>query len=483
MISQALPKIWDSASLDANKPNLPELMRGLFVDPYGQPGNALEGLFGKVAEVMRMQGVAQENIKVGLIIFSVICSAQVGIPLAIVLRVGEDKAVADHLLTICLRLVSRSLFVELKALKIDDLYSAKDHFRNKVLVCRDMKGLKKVESELKNFVVDGEISIQISAKTKFGSQMVEFQVSGPVGFIGIETESDPCLFDHPAIIRLAVFESGCNQGMGGGETAVVPVAEFEMARIAQYVGSFSFRDVAFAHLVDLLDSIRGQKPVHQIYKSRFAVKLIDVLTILNNPDAPDFGRFITKQLNVNPEHVKTWMKKNGWHQKNRISEDENLKVGKVEYFIMVKLLDGMLPVKQHIPSLLRRELFEVVKGINFALLANAFIPASNTLQQLYTLSHNETYWAKSKYIYLNINKNRADIISEINIEKELVALSKIGLIERKKLRDHDGHGYYITTHSADRGITFPNIANLFGECDEGQMIEAVDPLTGIVELI
>ena len=128
------------------KPNLPDLMKGLLVDPFGQPGHALEGLLNKVAQLMRMQGVAQENIKAALIIFSVLCSAKTGMPLSIMLRVDEDKAVAEHLLTSCLKMVPPSLCLEFHNQKVDDLYSAGDHFRNKVLICRDLKSLKKIES-------------------------------------------------------------------------------------------------------------------------------------------------------------------------------------------------------------------------------------------------------------------------------------------------------------------------------------------------
>jgi len=41
----------------------------------------------------------------------------------------------------------------------------------------------------------------------------------------------------------------------------------------------------------------------------------------------------------------------------------------------------------------------------------------------------------------------------------------------------------VTDISVDKGIEFPIIHELFGECEEGQLIEIVNPLTGIVELI
>jgi hypothetical protein len=469
--------------LDATKQNFPAMLKALLIDPYGTPGRALEGLLGTVAEVLRTQGVGQENIRVALIIFSVICSAQAGIPLAIVLRVDEEKAVAEDLVTACLKLAPESLFVELKSLTIDDLYSAKDHFRNKVLVCRDFKGLKKVESDLKNLIINGSTSIQVSARSKYGSHMIESQVNGPVSFIGIETEGEPHMFDHPAIIRLGVADLNLGQEGNDGEVRKIHGIGMEMARIAQYVSRFSQKNVAFFQKDEFLSFVRNQRPIHHIYKSRFTIRFLKIFTIINNPGPPDFHNFIANLLNGNPENVKEWMKEIGWQKNGQTPANEDLVVSKVEYFMLAKLLNGLLPIKHTVPSLLRRQLFEVVKAINMGLLVKAFIPENDYLLQLYTLANNETYWARIKDIYLNFNKNRAEILSEINIEKELVALRKINAIERKKFRDNDGYGYYVADISIEKGIDFPKIYKLFGHCDEEHLLEAVDPVTGIVELI
>ena len=480
---QALPKIWEATNLDATKGGLPDLMKNLFVYPFGQPGQALEGLFNEAAQLMRMQGVAQENIKVGLIIFSVICSAKMGMPLAIVLRVDEDRAVADHLLSACLKLVPRTLFVELHGLKADDLFSAGDCYRNKVLVCRDLKSIKKIESELINLIVNGHISIQTTAKTKYGAQMVDLKVSGPVAFIGTETESEPHLFNNPRIIRITVSESDFNQDFDGRETRDISGAEFEMARIAKYVNSVMPRNVSFTLQDAFSSAIRKQHPVHFIYKNRFAVKLIGILTILNNPGTPDIEEFLAKAMDTKQEHVRSWMKKAGLRNWSKRSADEELIVGKVEYDIAAKLLKEILPAKYPILSPLRKQLFEVVKDINFAKVKASFTSPNSLLRQLYTLAHADTYWAKVKDVYLNYNNNRADIISEIRIEKELVALKKIGVIERKKFKNIEGHGYYVTTVTVDKGIEFPRVTELFGECDNNAKKEVMDPVNGNIEQI
>jgi hypothetical protein len=313
--------------------------------------------------------------------------------------------------------------------------------------------------------------------------LVDLNVSGPVAFIGIETETEPRLFNDPRIIRIAVSEFDAYQDFYGRDTENIPGAEFEMARIAKYVNSLMPRTVSFARQNDFLSAIRKQRPLYYIYKNRFAVRMIGILTILNNPGPPDFGDFLSKVMDTKPEHVRSWMKKAGLHNEVQTPDIEELIVGKVEYFFTAKLLEGMLPVKYHAFSLLRRQLFEVVKDINFAKLMASFTSPNSLLRQLYTLAHADNYWAKIEDIYLNFNNNRTDIISEIKIEKELAALKKAGVIERKKIKNSEGHGNYVTTVTVDKGIEFPLVSELFGECDNNDRKEVVDPVTGIVELI
>jgi hypothetical protein len=177
------------------------------------------------------------------------------------------------------------------------------------------------------------------------------------------------------------------------------------------------------------------------------------------------------------------MKKAGLHNEVDRLADEELIVGKVEYFFTAKLLDGILPVKYPALSLLRRQLFEVVKDINFAKLMASFTLPNSVLQQLYTLAHADNYWAKIEDIYLNFNNNRTEIMSEISIEKELSALKKAGVIERKKFKNIEGHGYYVTTVTVDKGIEFPRVTELFGECDNNAKKEVMDPVNGNIEKI
>ncbi len=47
---QRSPEIWENELPDKMKPYLPDLMKGLLVEPFGRPGRALEWLFKQINE-------------------------------------------------------------------------------------------------------------------------------------------------------------------------------------------------------------------------------------------------------------------------------------------------------------------------------------------------------------------------------------------------------------------------------------------------
>jgi hypothetical protein len=210
---------------------------------------------------------------------------------------------------------------------------------------------------------------------------------------------------------------------------------------------------------------------------------LDVLTIFNNPKPPNLEIFLAKNLETNPEHVRSWMKETGWLENTTTNVDGELKVGRAEHFMMAKILDEMIPVKYPIMSLLRKQIFKVVRGINFGKMRNSFVSSNNPLKQLYLLAKTENFWATPEEVYLDLNNQLIDIISENNIKKEMEAIRKIGAIERKKLKEKDGYGYYVTTDSLDKGVKFPSAVDLFGEREAGNLIEVVNPVTGLAELV
>jgi hypothetical protein len=93
------------------------------------------------------------------------------------------------------------------------------------------------------------------------------------------------------------------------------------------------------------------------------------------------------------------------------------------------------------------------------------IISKDVLEQLYELNKMESCWERIENIYkvLNKGKDPSRIIPIKVIETELAVLKKRGFIERKKFKDKDYHGYYVTVFDVDRGMHLPDESELFTE--------------------
>ena len=205
--------------------------------------------------------------------------------------------------------------------------------------------------------------------------------------------------------------------------------------------------------------------------------------MLNNSESVDKTSLLAKLIKSSPEHIREWLRINGADNPPTVSCDMGLVSGKMEYFFMGKLLKGIIPLKHQSPSLLRKQIFKVVKRINLLNIASSTISQNDTLEILYTLNYFELYWAKIDAIYKRINKTRTDIIPIAVIEAELAAIKKMGFIERKKFKDRDEYGYFIATLTIDEEVKFPGIVELFGDCSDEQQMEVINPITGVTERI
>jgi hypothetical protein len=462
---------------------VPAALEDFYVHPYGKPGHALDGLFHQAARLMRASGVAAENIQAGLIILSVVSSIQMETPLSAILRVQNDTATADHLLSTCLRFVNPASILEIQRLKPDELFSSGNHFQNKVIICRDLPGLKKVEPDLRSLIINGKATIQATFKGKHGTMTSDIEVHGPVAFIGIEKEDEPQLFDHPVIIRIPVSECPSSFQFDEGTVDKAIAVDFEIDRVAEYLSRFRARKVSIPYERQLSAAILRQRPIHYIQKNGFVRNLLAILTMLNNPEPVDKTSFLAKLINSRPEHIQEYLRINGADSPPVAPGDVELVSGKMEYFVMEKLLKGIIPLKHQSPSLLRKQIFDVVKRINLLNIASSTISQNDTLEILYTLNYFELYWAKIDIIYKRINKARTDIIPIAAIEAELAAIKKMGFIERKKFKDRDEYGYFIATLTIDDEVKFPGIVELFGACSDEQQIEVINPITGQIEKI
>ena len=409
------------------------LWKKLFEYPYGQPGNACERLLRTVAELLIKDGVPDIYIKSGLLVFLVMISAKINRPVSMILQAQDDPAEADHLISACERLIPNGTVQKLSGLSRDDLYSAGDHFQNKVLVCRDFTSIKTIAADLQNLIVNGRINVHARAKTKFGVHMTEFMVSGPVSFVGIESENETKFFDHPCFLRVQL--SSGHWDWKGSTAPVVASAgiEFEKARIIDYLASFQKKKSMIPYEGQLSSAILKQRPIHFHHKNKTITRLLSICTILNNPPTPNVAKFLAKSFNSHEDRVYEWLKGQQVFMEEKLPSEGPLVSTEVEYRLVKSLLDGVIPIQERRPSALRCELFEIVKSINSEMFKSSTIKNNDVLEMLYGLNNSQFYWAKIGIIFKKFNSGRPDIVPVQKIANELMAMKKLGIIEKRKI--------------------------------------------------
>jgi hypothetical protein len=181
--------------------------------------------------------------------------------------------------------------------------------------------------------------------------------------------------------------------------------------------------------------------------------------VVNNPASGSFPEFLARIMDTKVEYAKTWVETKMLTEPAVLNQTV-LHTGDKEYSVMFGILNELLPSKFPVQSALRRQLFETVKSINFTKMNFGFT-SNQILKKLLALSHSDNFWAKIGDIYVRINNGRDMIISESKIEKELRTLISTGVIERKRIKENDSYGYYVTTDYIDKGIILPPTQKLF----------------------
>ena len=437
----------------------------LYQSPYGESGSALDGLLQHVEALIKQKGVSASNLRPGMLAFLVPVALKLGYPLAFMFNVKDSTAAADHLLSTCMRLAPKEWFVDISHLKEEALYNSGEFFSNKVLVCRNPVTVKKIEPDLLNLIMNGYSTRQALSKSKYGSETREYHVKGPVGFIGIETEAGCGMFNHPAILRLKVVD---NHGREGTEHDL-PLAsggvsensiDFEIAKLTEYLSRFGPRKVTIPFQPRLFEAILRKRPADYRVKTNIIKKILSSCTILNNPPQITGAQLMAKLYNSRVECAEDWLIGRSQTTVRALPEPE-LCSGETEYRVLKNLLDGLIPVKDSIPSVLEIRLFEIIKTINFSGLNGLWMSSKDVLEQLYVLNKAESCWERIEHIFKVLNTDPSRIIPLKVIEAELVTLRKRGLIERKKYRDKDEHGYYVTVFEVDQGLKLPDAGEIF----------------------
>ncbi len=429
-----------------------------------------------VAEYLRSCGVADQNIKAGLLVYTAMNSVRLGYPQSIIL-LAEDDGSASQLLHACKMIAPSKSLREVQELKAEQFYSSQVFYRGKVLICSDLSGVTKAMPDLLNLLTMGQTTRQGDSSSKFRTGTRTFTARYPIAFIGIE---DPAtrktLMGHPSIIRIPIvgdFDSPCLRGVVNCNQPQER-KEDETGTIATMFERLSKRNVSIPFQEQILTCLILQRPENFRDKANTIMNIIRLSTIMGDP--PPFSmRELFKMLNGIDE--------GSLIASPNVRGPGEISAGKVDYFLASLLLDDVLTTGSKSFTRMETRVFEAVKSINFGKAGMAMMSQNSSKEKLTMLPRIPEWWAYMYDIMGTLNKSAAVFISAPEIETVLGKLKTMKVMGEKRGESSKGEGYFILVPAIDSFLRMPEPKQINDPAFLGPPIRVMNPITGVEEEI
>ncbi len=445
---------------DLSKNIIAEIFKNV-IQPFNGSAGVCKNILDRVATILHEEGVPRKSIKAGLLIFLTMNSARLGSSFSTIIQTQDNAADAEILISKCKRLVPQESVVEITNFSSSDFYTAGDLFKKKVLICNDLNSVKRIASDLQSLILTGEATKQVTTKSKFEIRTTPRHIQGPVAFIGIETKEDSGLFNHASFLRIPLYDEAQDFRVELLNLHAEGLV-FEKNLVQNYLRQFEEKKIRIPFEAKLSSLILNQRPDFYRHKMALVHKIISICTIFNNPAPPRITKLLAEITKNTEDDLLGWLRPKFENLDLCAKEDKEIRFSatQLEYDTVKNLLNNTLPIRQRITFTFKQNLFQIVKTINLQQLQSSTFQDDES-SMLFVLNSYENYWAKIEFIYKYYNKSKPTITSIQKIESELAEMKKIGLIEKRKFKDKDQHGYFICTLNIDQGILMPSADELF----------------------
>jgi hypothetical protein len=444
--------------------------------PSGWQDGITRPLLYFVGEYLRRNGVADQNIKAGLLVYTAMNSVRLGYPQSVVL-LAEDYGAACHLLEICREIAPENAILEVQELKREQLYSDQADFRRKVLICYDTSAVVKAMPDLLNLITLGRATQQADFKSKFGAGMRTFEAQYPMSFIGIgNSAGKKPVMNHPSIIRVPVSKDSYGNGpMPSLATDLLQETnEREFRRIATIFERLYPRAISIPYFNPILELIAAQRPENLPDKVKIVKKVISLSSIMGDPPLSSLEELLD-------DHIKALKT-----VRSRLLDQakaEGLEAGKLDYYQTALLLDEVLGIGSKAFTRLELQVFDAVKAINSEKAGMAMINQNAILEKLIMLPRIPDWWAYMNDIMGTLNKSVTGFTAAPEIEVLLGNLKAMKVIGVKQGESNKGVGYFILVPKIDSYLRLPELKQINHPAFLGPPIKVMNPITGLEEEI
>jgi hypothetical protein len=460
------------------------LDRSLFPHPCGWQDGIIRPLLASVGNHLRKHGVAQENVRAGLIIYTAMNSVRLGYPLSVIL-IPDDYETAINLLSTCENIAPSDALQIIQELKAEHLYSHQPSYAKKVLICHDTAAIKKAMPDLLNLITTGKTARQYDSKSKAGSSIQNWTAQYPIALIGIERSGEKeCLIDHPSILRIPV-SIGCysNNPISYPDSGAMPEDKRRERRtVAAMFERLTPRHVLIPYMDQITASILAQKTDKARDKINIIRNLVSICSIINDPPP------------VSPREIADGLigldRRGGSQDQNLVLSARNVfpvngkpvEASKLDYYVSSKLLNGVISKDPYSVTSFQKRVFDTVKLINVS--KYGLLHASNDIvPMLVNLHRIPQHWAYMHDIMGVLNKKTNFFVSIPEIENALGELKRLKVIGVHSGDTDKGRGYFILRIDVASYLELPPISKISHPLFQEESMAVMNPITGDIEKI
>jgi hypothetical protein len=451
-----------------------------------RPDGAIQPIAVKITGQLQHRRLPTDAVRAAHIGLLAMQSSRLGYPISVLLD-PQDMQTVVQMLDATMEMAPDGSVREFRNLKPEQLFvNGGAQLAGKCLVSLVPNGFAKVSQDI-DFVLSRGFSVrQDVVKGKFDVGIKQHRIDLPLSIVGIDQGNVGNKLAHPSILKVPLT---AYRGLGSGATSTPILNDAELLqcpvfKIKKSLERLRPRGVIIPYEDQLADAIKASGCDHPDIKLKVLKNVISLLTIINQPPPVTRSEVGAIIYRTDEAEVRHWLSQVGVEESQSMSTDDApLTATKIEYYMAMLLLDGLLLTGGLYLTERQQKVFDMVAAINMSKVSAAIIKKGDDIEKMSTIARSSGYWARRELVFEEINKSSAEFYSLSTISNELMELLKMGLLERAKPKKQNFYGYFVTTVSPNGVVSLPAPSQIEDTVYKDKSITIVNPITGQVEKV
>jgi hypothetical protein len=428
-----------------------------------------------VGDLLRVQGVPEGNIKVGLATHQVLNSAAYGFPMGE--EILDEAGEGVRILNDCLNLTPPKHTLELPKLPLEVMLRERNQLKGRSVVCFNGKGFQKDSSLINLYLQRQLLKSQETVPMKHAAVFQELAVEGPTSVVVANPDRNNRVLTHPSFIHLAP------EPAGPADRRFLSVERYEtdnsFAWVRASLERLNYHPVAIPFINQLRQHLISSKVKYPQERCDTLARMLSIITILNNPGpllkSELFARFLGLGAGKAPLKESPAVSSKGGE----------LISTRADYYYLWSVMNDVWPSRDDSLNELERRIFKVIKDKNLeGLKEKTFVDLNNPTEVLLTIMQDEKCWIPQDKVFEYVSRDAGEPVGVSSLYRTLKGLAaKEVILSRDDPKSKNRKLFAVCVLDITQNIQLPHPSEIRDGILDGKPIQVLNPLSGMVETI